>query len=104
MPNSTLSSSLNSLCLRLRPHQLLPEFNDNIARSSDQHEFNWWNTAAHIKPLIQQVILRPKFTNEFIEDKEKEETSLIEFSNCRRNQRQNAICSDIDKRFFIINR
>ncbi|CAF1237698.1 unnamed protein product [Rotaria sp. Silwood1] len=81
LPNSILSSSHNSFCLRLRP-------------------YNWSNTAVHIKSSIEHVILCPKFTNEFIEDKAKEDKVLIKFANCKRNGRRNAICSATDKLFY----
>ncbi|CAF3077966.1 unnamed protein product [Rotaria sp. Silwood2] len=57
--NNQLSSSLNSLCLKLRRYQLLPEYNEDIAKSSDQHDFNWWRTAAHLRPILQKIIMKP---------------------------------------------
>ena len=53
LTSSTLSSSLQSLCVQLRPHQLLEEFNATIAKSDREHKFDWWKTIAHLRPLIE---------------------------------------------------
>jgi len=49
MQNESLSSSVNYLCIRLRPHQLLPEFDENIIRTANEHEFDWLKSAADIQ-------------------------------------------------------
>jgi hypothetical protein len=95
--NSTLSSSLNSLCIRLQAHQLLPEFNENIAKSANEHQFDWWNSADHLRPFLQQIILHQQFTNEFIDDHEKQDQIFIQFQKSKRNKRRNAVCFAVDR-------
>ena len=49
--NASLSSSLNCLCLRLRRHQLLQEYDEKLARSSDENDFEWWKTAERLRKI-----------------------------------------------------
>ncbi|CAF1453933.1 unnamed protein product [Adineta ricciae] len=93
----SLSSSLHSLCLRLRPHQLLPEFNENIAQASNENEFDWWKSASHLRPLLQNIILYQNFTNEFKDDKGEDNKIYQKFCKSKRYRRRNAICDIVDR-------
>jgi hypothetical protein len=92
--------SVNSLCLCLKSHQLLPEFNENIVQSSNEHQFNWWNTIAHLRPLIENIILYEKLKNNFEDDLDKEDKYFIKFIKSKRNGRRNGICLNIDKLYY----
>lgn len=97
--NSQLSSSLNSLCLKLRRYQLLPEYNEDIEKSSDQHEFNWWITAARLRPIFQKVVMSDYKDNcDFIETYEHDE--CIKFKECKRRNRRNAVCIEVDRLYY----
>jgi len=96
----SLSSSLNCLCFRLRPHQLLPEFNENIARSDREHQFDWWNTINHLRPLIENIILYEQLNNYFEDDQDKQDKYFIQFIKSKRNGRRNGVCLTIDKLYF----
>jgi hypothetical protein len=98
--NDSLSSSLNNLCFRLKPYQLLPEFNQFIEESVNQHQFDWWNTIDHLKPLIENIILYENLNNSFEDDTNKEDQYLIQFRKSKRNKRRNAICFAIDRLFY----
>jgi len=92
--------SLNSLCLCLKSHQLLPEFNENIVRSSNEHQFDWWNTVDHLRPLIKNIILYEELKNNFQDDIDKEDKYFIQFIKSKRNGRRNGICLYIDKLYY----
>ena len=94
---TSVSSSLNCLCVQLRPHQLLPEFNENIAQTAIEHEFDWWKSAAYIRPVIENIILYQNFKSEFQDDKQIEDQMFIKFTKSKRNGRRNAICCAIDR-------
>jgi hypothetical protein len=100
LQNSSLSSSLQSLCFRLRPHQLLPEFNKSIAKSDDEHKFDWWNSAAHLRPLIENIILYENLSSHFEDDLDKQDKNLIKFKKCKRNGRRNGVCFGIDRLYY----
>lgn len=94
--NPQLSSSLNSLCLRLRRYQLLPEFNEDIAKTSDQNDFNWWKTAVRLRPIFEKVIMAEyrrilTYPETYRDDEE------ITFQKCLRQGRRNAVCLGIDR-------
>jgi hypothetical protein len=98
--NNSLSSSLNNLCFRLKPYQLLPEFNKYIEKSDTEHQFDWWNTIDHLRPLIENIILDEKLINHFQDDTNKEDQNFILFQKSKRNKRRNGICFAIDKLFY----
>jgi hypothetical protein len=95
--SKTQNSSLKSLCVHLRPYQLLPEFNSNVAQLDDQHQFDWWKTFTHLKPFIQNIILHQQFTNHFQDDHHQQDQYFIQFQKCKRNGRRNGICFAIDR-------
>jgi hypothetical protein len=97
--NPSLSSSLNSLCLRLRRYQLLPEHDENVAQSSDQNDFNWWMTAARLRPIFEKITMSDyKHVDYFPETYENNEE--ITFNQCIRQGRRNAVCLGIDKIYY----
>jgi len=97
--NPQLSSSLNSLCLRLRRHQLLPEYNEDIARSADLNDFNWWKTAARLRPIFERCVMAEyKKTNYFPETYQNNEE--ITFKDCKRQGRRNAVCLGVDRLYY----
>ena len=94
--NPQLSSSLNSLCLRLRRYQLLPEFNEDIAKTADQNDFNWWKTAVRLRPIFERVIMAEyrriiTYPETYLDDEQ------ISFHRCLRQGRRNAVCLGIDR-------
>ncbi|UJR24497.1 hypothetical protein I4U23_005872 [Adineta vaga] len=93
----SLTSSIQCLCVRLRPHQLLPEFNENIAQSANEHEFDWWQSASHLRPLLQNIILYQNFTNDFKDDKDEDGKIFRNFCKSKRFRRRNAICDTLDR-------
>ncbi len=97
LPHSTLSSSLTTLCVKLKPHQLLSEFNQNIAISSDEHQFDWWESAAHLRSLLEKIILYEQYTNEFTDDENKQDKIFNQFKQSKRNGRRNAVCFAVDR-------
>ncbi|CAF0916218.1 unnamed protein product [Adineta steineri] len=99
IPN-TLSSSLQSLCVRIRPYQLLPELNENIAESSNEHDFNWWRYASHLRPLLQNIIVYRNFRNEFLDYKDEDEKIFCKFTQSKRYKRRDAICSTLDRLYY----
>lgn len=97
--NPQLSSSLNSLCLRLRRYQLLPEYDENIARTVDENDFNWWKTAARLRPIFERVVMSDyKKTDYFPETYENEEE--MTFKICKRQGRRNAVCLGVDRLYY----
>jgi hypothetical protein len=94
--NSQLSSSLNSLCLRLRRYQLLPEYHEEIAKIVDDNDFNWKKTAVHLTPIIEKVVMTQyKIIEYFPETYQNDEE--ITFKHCKRQGRRNAVCLGIDR-------
>lgn len=97
--NPALSSSLNSLCLRLRRYQLLPELNEDMANTADQNDFNWWKTAAKLRPLFERVIMSDyKQKRYFPETYENEQE--ITFKQCIRQGRRNGVCLGVDRLYY----
>jgi len=70
MQNESLSSSVNYLRIRLCPHQLLPEFDENIIRTTNEHEFDWLKSAADILPVLEKRILNQNLPNQFEDDEQ----------------------------------
>lgn len=99
-PNPTLSSSLNNLCLRLRRHQLLPEYNEDIARSSDENHFNWWKTAATLRPIFEKLIMNDYRTPDPLTSASNDEQLKESFQRSRRRGRRNAVCLGIDRLYY----
>ena len=99
-PNPTLSSSLNSLCLRLRRHQLLPEYNEDIARASDENHFNWWKTAATLRPIFEKLIMNDYRSPEPLTSTSDDEQLKASFQLSRRRGRRNAVCLGIDRLYY----
>ncbi|CAF1250985.1 unnamed protein product [Rotaria sp. Silwood1] len=97
--NNQLSSSLNSLCLKLRRYQLLPEYNEDIAKSSDEHNFNWWITVAHLRPILQRVIMADYQQIEYFPETYDNEQDIT-FKQCKRQNRRNAVCMKIDRLYY----
>jgi hypothetical protein len=95
--SKTKTSSVQSLCFRLRVHQLLPEYNKNIEKLDNENEFDWWNTIDHLIPLIENIILYQKLTNHFEDDQNKQDKQFILFQKSKRNGRRNGICKEIDR-------
>ena len=96
--NPQLSSSLNSLCVRLRKHQLLPEYDQNIARSADESDFNWWKTAARLRPIFERIIATEyKQTKGLPPVVPDEEDLPQDFEHCKRRGRRNAVCLGVDR-------
>jgi hypothetical protein len=94
--NPQLGSSLNSLCMRLRRHQLLPEYNEEIARTVDQNDFNWWKTAARLRPMFERIVMEDyKRISYYPETYQNDEE--ITFKDCKRQGRRNAVCLGIDR-------
>ncbi|UJR34310.1 hypothetical protein I4U23_021713 [Adineta vaga] len=94
--NPQLSSSLNSLCLRLRRYQLLPEYDEDIEKSSDENDFSWWNTAAHLRTMFEKLLMahqRRHFYNPGVYEKDED----IHFKNSKRQGRRNAVCVGVDR-------
>lgn len=102
--NPQLSSSLNSLCVRLRKHQLLPEYDQNIARSADENDFNWWKTAARLRPIFERIVAneykQTANSSKNVEENEEVETSFEDYEKCKRRTRRNAVCLGIDRLYF----
>ena len=97
--NPTLSSSLNTLCLRLRRYQLLPELNEDMANIADQNDFNWWKTAARLRPIFEKAIMSDyKQTIYFPETYQNDEE--ITFKDCKRKGRRNGVCLGIDRLYY----
>ncbi|CAF3234785.1 unnamed protein product [Rotaria socialis] len=97
--SSQLSSSLNSLCLKLRRYQLLPEYDEDIAKSSDENNFNWWITAARLKPIFQKIVMSDyKNFDHFPETYGNDQD--ITFKDCKRQQRRNAVCLEVDRLYY----
>jgi hypothetical protein len=97
--NPQLSNSLNSLCVRLRRYQLLPELNEEIAQAANQSDFNWWKTAAHLRPICERIVMSDyKRTNYFPETYENDEE--ITFKDCKRQGRRNAVCLGVDRLYY----
>lgn len=97
--NPQLSSSLNSLCVRLRRYQLLPEFNEDIAKTADQNDFNWWKTAVRLRPIFERVIMAeyrriPNYPETYVDGEE------VTFTKCIRQGRRNAVCLGIDRLYY----
>lgn len=95
--NTSLGYSVQSLCFRLRPHQLLPEYNRYIAKADNEHQFDWWTTAEHLRPLLENIILYEKFQSYFEDDQNQQDEQFILFKKSKRNQRRDAVCFGIDK-------
>jgi hypothetical protein len=92
-----LSSSLNSLCLKLRRYQLLPEYNEDIAKTADQNDFNWWKTANRLRSIFEKIVMsdyKKVYYNPQTYDEDDEE---ITFKKCLRQGRRNAVCLGIDR-------
>ena len=94
--NPQITSSLNSLCLQLRRYQLLPEHNEDIARSSDESHFNWWKTAAHLRPILEKIIMSDQRKSHSSPETFEDE-SEITFKDCKRQKRRNAVCLEVDR-------
>jgi hypothetical protein len=97
--NSQLTSSLNSLCLRLRRYQLLPEYNKEMAATADQNDFNWWKTAARLRPIFEKAVMADYrkthyFPDDYLNDEE------ITFKQCIRQGRRNAVCLGVDRLYY----
>jgi hypothetical protein len=94
--NPQLSSSLNSLCLKLRRYQLLPEHNEDIAKTADQNDFNWWKTANRLRPVFEKVVMAD-YKKAYYYPETYEDDEEITFKSCQRQGRRNAICLGIDR-------
>ena len=93
--NPGLSSSLKNLCVRLRRYQLLPEYDSDIARSSDGSDFDWWATAQHLRPICKQVIRNEYHYVERFSSQDEDLTSV--FLECKRRGRRHALCWVVDQ-------
>ena len=97
--NLDLSSPLNLLCLKLRQHQLLSEDNRDIAKSSEENELNWCKTAAHLRPILEKITMMDyKTADYFLEVSKNDEKTT--FKNCKRQDRRNAVCLEIDRLYY----
>lgn len=99
LPNSQLSSSLNSLCLKLRRYQLLPEYDENIARSADEHDFNWWRTVARLRPIFEKLVMSDYRKNDYFPETF-ENNEEINFEFCKRRNRRNGVCLEVDRLYY----
>ena len=97
--NPQLSSSLNSLCLRLRRYQLLPEYDDDIAKSSDENDFSWWKTAAHLRTMFERLLMAQQRRHFYIPGVYENEEDIT-FKKCKRQGRRNAVCLGIDRIYY----
>ncbi|CAF1531599.1 unnamed protein product [Adineta steineri] len=97
--NPQLSSSLNSLCVKLRRYQLLPEYNKDIEKISDENNFSWWTTANHLRTMLEKLIMTQQRKTShapgtYIHDEE------ITFRNCKRQGRRNGVCLEVDRLYY----
>ncbi|CAF0764859.1 unnamed protein product [Rotaria sordida] len=97
--NNQLSSSLNSLCLQFRRYQLLPEYDEDVAKSSHEHDFNWWKTIAHLRPIVKNAIMSDYRKNDYF-PQTSDNDEYLTFKNCKRQQRRNAVCIEIDRLYY----
>ena len=97
--NQQLTSSLNSLCLKLRRYQLLPEFNEEMAKTADQSDFNWWKTAAHLRPIFERFVMT-EYKRKYYVPETYENDNNNTFKYCQRRGRRNAVCLGIDRLYY----
>ena len=100
--NPTLSSSLNSLCLRIRRHQLLTDHDENIDQTTKENDFNWWKTIARLRPLFERIISEQNPIDQFssVYDQDDSKSFQLQFQACLRKGRRNAICIAIDRLYY----